>query len=89
MALVVWLRSHSLEQKSNQYTIFGDIYVGVSTLQNAAQSYVYLEKHVDAQEKAIKKASEGLHEITEHVLAQSQNTQLAQEAKRYSHRNSP
>lgn len=83
MALVVWLRSHSLEQKSNQYTIFGDIYVGVSTLQNAAQSYVYLEKHVDAQEKAIKKASEGLHEITEHVLAQSQNTQLAQEAKQY------
>ena len=83
MALVVWLRSHSLEQKSNQYTIFGDIYVGVSTLQNAAQSYVYLEKHVDAQEKAIKKASEGLHEITEHVLTQSQNTQLAQEAKQY------
>ena len=83
MALVVWLRSHSLEQKSNQYTIFGDIYVGVSTLQNAAQSYVYLEKHVDAQEKAIKKASEGLREITEHVLAQSQNTQLAQEAKQY------
>ena len=83
MALVVWLRSHSLEQKSNQYTIFGDIYVGVSTLQNAAQSYVYLEKHVDAQEKAIKKASEGLHEITEHVLAQSQNTQLAHEAKQY------
>ena len=79
MALVVWLRSHSLEQKSNQYTIFGDIYVGVSTL----QSYVYLEKHVDAQEKAIKKASEGLREITEHVLAQSQNTQLAQEAKQY------
>ena len=83
MALVVWLRSHSLEQRSNQYTIFGDIYVGVSTLQNAAQSYVYLEKHVDAQEKAIKKASEGLREITEHVLAQSQNTQLAQEAKQY------
>ena len=83
MALVVWLRSHSLEQKSNQYTIFGDIYVGVSTLQNAAQSYVYLEKHVDAQEKAIKKASEGLREITEHVLTQSQNTQLAQEAKQY------
>ena len=83
MALVVWLRSHSLEQKSNQYTIFGDIYVGVSTLQNAAQSYAYLEKHVDAQEKAIKKASEGLREITEHVLAQSQNTQLAQEAKQY------
>ena len=83
MALVVWLRSHSLEQKSNQYTISGDIYVGVSTLQNAAQSYVYLEKHVDAQEKAIKKASEGLREITEHVLAQSQNTQLAQEAKQY------
>ena len=38
---------------------------------------------MDAQEKAIKKASEGLREITEHVLAQSQNTQLAQEAKQY------
>ena len=80
MALVVWLRSKTLEKESDQFAVFGDVYVEVSTLQNTAQSYIYLKKHVEAQAKEITAATARLRDVSNQMVVKHQHSDLAQTA---------
>ena len=80
MALVVWLRNKTLEKESDQFAVFGDVYVEVSTLQNTAQSYIYLKKHVEAQAKEITAATARLRDVSNQMVVKHQHSDLAQTA---------
>lgn len=83
MAIIVWLRGRTLQREASRYAIFNDVYVCVATLQSAAQTYVYLEHHVDAQEKQVQTASAQLHEQAERMHAKNKGTNLEETATQY------
>lgn len=62
MGSIVWLRGRALQIEAARYAVFNDVYISVVVLQSAAQTYVYLEQHVDEQEKNVMVAAEKLRE---------------------------
>lgn len=62
MGAIVWLRGRALQKEAARYAVFNDVYISVAVLQSAAQTYVYLEQHVDEQEKNVMVAAEKLRE---------------------------
>lgn len=83
MGVIVGIRGRMLRQEASRYAIFNDVYVSVATLQSAAQTYVYLEHHVEAQEKAVNTACRQLREQAENMHAMNRGTNLEQTAMLY------
>ena len=83
MATTVWLRNRAVEREASRYAIFSDVYVELASLQSAAQSYVYLQQHVEAQAAKVNAAAERLQNEVTRMLAETQNTSLAHPAQLY------
>lgn len=83
MAATVWLRNKAIEREASRYAIFSDVYVEVASLQNAAQSYVYLQRHVEAQTSGVNAVVERLRNEANRMLSVTENTNLAHPAQLY------
>lgn len=83
MAATVWLRNKAIEREASRYAIFSDVYVEVASLQNAAQSYVYLQRHVEAQTSGVNAVVERLRNEANRMLSKTENTSLAHSAQLY------
>lgn len=83
LASTVWLRNRALERKASRYAIFSDVYVEVANLQSIAQTYVYLQQHVEAQMSGVNAVAERLRNEVTQMLAETQNTSLAHTAQLY------
>lgn len=83
MACIVWLRGRSLHQEASSYAIFNDVYISVATLQSAAQTYIYLEQHVDAQEKLVHDAAAQLREQAERMHERNKTSKTSSTAELY------